>query len=188
MRRRHALLVPWAAAAFRVRAEEDARASGPRHKISAATLFEALSARFPLRTGVPGLLELELDSPRLLLLPARNQLGAGVQVHLRGVPLPPQAQSGDVEIAFGLRYEKADRTVRAVRPELLAMDWPGLRARDAQTAQNLLAALLREVDEVVLQRLSERELALPLAMGLQPQALRVVDDGVLVLFANAPPR
>lgn len=188
MRRRHALLVPWTAAAFRARAEEDAAASGPRHKISAATLFEALSARFPLGAGVPGLVELVLDSPRLLLLPARNQLGTGVQVQLRGMPLPPQARSGAVDIAFGLRYEKTDHTVRAVRPELLSMDWPGLRAQDRQTAQALLAALLREVDEVVLQRLTERELALPQAMGLEPQALRVVDDGVLVLFANAAPR
>jgi hypothetical protein len=187
MRRRHLLFsIPLAGGFAGSRADEGA--PGPRHKISAAALYEALSARFPARAGVRGLLEIELGSPRLLLLPARQQLGAGLQVELRGIRLPAQAGSGEVEVAFGLRYEPADRSVRAVRPEVLGVSWPGFSAQDRQAAQNLLAAVLGQVDEVVLHRLSAGDLALPQAMGLQPRELQVLDDGVLVLFGPASPR
>jgi hypothetical protein len=183
MRRRRLIFVPLAGWFASAGADDDAR--GPQHKISAATLLNALSTRFPLRAGVRGLLEIELDSPRLLLLPARNRLGVGLQVHMSGLQLAPQARAGDVEVVFGLRYEPADRSVRAVRPEPLGLDWPGLSAQDPQAARALLSAVLRQVDEVVLQQLSARDLALPQTMGLQPRELQVVEDGVLVLFGPA---
>ena len=49
----------------------------PRHKISAAALHQALSARFPLRFGLTGILGIEVSAPRLHLLASRNLLGAG---------------------------------------------------------------------------------------------------------------
>jgi hypothetical protein len=183
MRRRCLLFFPFAFRMAGARAGDDA--GGPRHKISAAVLHAAMSERFPLRAGVRGLLELELNSPRLLLLPARNQLGAGLQVQVRGMQLQPQPPPGDVEVTFGLRYEPADRSVRAVHPEVLDVSWPGLAPQDRQAVQSLLSGLMRQVDEVVLQRLSARDLALPEAMGLQPRELQVVEDGVLVLFGPA---
>ena len=139
MRRRLLLLTALAARCAGARAED---APGPRHKISAASLYEAMAARFPLRAGVRGVLEISLDSPRLLLLPARNRLGVGLQVQLSGLQLPAQARAGDVEVVFGLRYEPADRSVRAVRPEPLGLDWPGLGAHDQQAARELLSAVL----------------------------------------------
>ena len=44
----------------------------PRHKISAAALHQALSARFPLRFGLTGILGIEVSAPRLHLLASRN--------------------------------------------------------------------------------------------------------------------
>src|SRR4051812_3848634 len=63
--------------AARVLAQGDER---PRYRISAAQLYEALSARFPMRLGMPGLLELQVSAPELLILPTRNKLGASLRV------------------------------------------------------------------------------------------------------------
>jgi hypothetical protein len=49
--------------------------------------------------------------------------------------------------------------------------------------QRLLPKLARDaVGEIVLHRFAARELALPETMGLEPDEIRVVDDGVVVLF------
>lgn len=154
----------------------------PRHKISAAQLHEALGARFPLRLGVPGWLELEVRAPRLLLLPPRQKLGASLVAQASGPglrPLPP----GEVDLLFALRYEPTDRTLRAHEPEVLDLRLPGAPPELLAPLRRLLPQLAREsVGEVVLHRFTARELALPDTMGFRPDAVTVLDDGLLVLF------
>lgn len=160
----------------------------PRHKISAGQLHDALSARFPVRFGLAGLLALQVSAPRLHLLPARNRLGAGLVAEVDGLQLG-QASTGELDVAFALRYEAADRSVRAHGLEILDLRWPGLPPETLRTLQALLPAMAREaVGEVVLQRLTPRELALADTMGLQPQEFQVVDDGLLILFGPQPGR
>src|SRR5690606_6624132 len=164
-----------------VRAQADGDDARARHKVSAATLFDALAARFPLRLGLVPLLQLEVGAPRLLLLPARNRLGATLRADLAaagaGALVP-----GELDLVFALRYEPGDRSVRAHQPEALEVRWPGLPPQGRQALQSVLPALLREVGEIVLHRLTPRQLALPDTMGLAPQELQVVDDGLLVFF------
>lgn len=159
----------------------------PRQKVSAGQLFEALDARFPVRFGLEGLLAVEVSAPRLLLLPARNRIGATLAVQVEGLQLPAAAQ-GEMDLVFALRYEAADRTVRARDPRLLDLRWPGLAPDAAAAVRNLLPALARQLGEVVLHRFTPRELALPDTMGFEPDRLEVVDDGLIVFFGPKPPR
>lgn len=160
----------------------------PRHKVSAAQLHEALSARFPLRLGAAGLLELQVSAPQLHLLPARNLLGAALRIEISG-PRLPQVRAGEVDIAFALRYEASDRTVRGHQLELLDMRWPGLPPATLQALQRLLPAMFRDaVGEVVLHRFAPRELALADTMGFEPEQITVVDDGLVILFGPKPRR
>jgi hypothetical protein len=160
----------------------------PRHKVSAAELYEALSARFPLRLGLAGLLELQVSAPQLLLLPARNKLGATLVAQASGPavqPMPP----GALDVVFGLRYEPADQTVRAQQMEVLDIRMPGLSADTTQALRTVLPQLFRDaVGELVLHKFSQRELALPETMGFEPETLTVLADGVLVGFAPKPRR
>jgi hypothetical protein len=161
---------------------QEAASERPRHKVSAAALHQALSARFPLKWGVQDLLELQVSAPRLHLLPARNRLGAGLQVQASG-PALQQEQSGELDLTFSLRYEAADRTVRAHQPEILALHLPGLAPEAAAALRKLLAATAREsLGDFVLHRFSARELALADTMGFEPERLAVVDDGLVILF------
>lgn len=168
--------------ATRLLAQDDA--PRPRHKISAAELHKALSARFPVRLGLGGLLELQVSAPRLLLLPERNKLGASLVAQAAGArlqPIPP----GELDLIFALRYEAADRTLRAHRPEVLEMRLPGLAPDAFQLLQGLLPAMAREVvGEVVLHSFSPRELALADTMGFEPDQVTVVDDGLVVAFTQ----
>lgn len=160
-------------------AQEEAQR--PRHKISAAQLHEALSARFPVRWGLAGLLQLRLSTPRLLLMPARNKLGAALVLEMSGAQAQ-QLPAGEMDVVFALRYEASDQTVRAHRPELLDLRWPGMAPEVLPTLQAVLPEATRKLGEVVMHKLSPRELALPDTMGFEPSELQVADDGLLVLF------
>lgn len=156
----------------------------PRHKVSAAQLHEALSARFPLRLDLGGWAGLQVSAPALLLLPRRNRLGATLRTEASGAVLPPLA-SGEMDIAFQLRYEPRDRTLRALEPELLDLRWPALPPEFAQAVQQALPAFAREaLGEFVLHQFTARELALPDTMGFQPETITVVDDGLVIGFGR----
>jgi hypothetical protein len=153
----------------------------PRHKISAAQLYDALSRRFPLRFRLGRLLELEVSAPRLLLLPARNKIGAGLSAYASGAQFQ-QGEPGELDLVFAVRYEPSDQTVRGHAPEIVDLRWRGLPPEGREVLQGLVAAMARDVGEVVLHTFSQRELALPDTMGFEPQELQVVDDGVVILF------
>lgn len=153
----------------------------PRHKISAGELHTALSARFPLRFGLPGWLEVRASAPGLLLLPARNLLGATLQARVIGrqQALP----TGEVDLVMALRYEPSDQTLRGHRPEILDLRWPGLPAETRQALTALLPVMASELlGELVLHQFTARELALADTMGFAPDQLTVVDDGLLIVF------
>jgi len=173
-------------ACARVPAQDGAAQRG--HKVSLRTLQEAVAARFPVRFGLARLLEVRVGAPTLFLLPERNKLGATLQADVAGAELR-RAEAGEIDVAFGLRYEPADRTVRATRLEVLAFRAPGLPPDTLQALNQLLPALARDaVGEVVLHTVPPRDLALADTMGLEPQEIRVVHDGLLVVFGPRPGR
>lgn len=154
----------------------------PRYKLSRAQLYAALSARFPLRFGIPGLAEVQVSAPQLLMLPARNKLGASLHAQGSGSSVG-RVQPGMLDLVFALRYEGGDRSIRAHEPEIVRMDWPGLTAEALQALQVILPGVAREVAaELVLHRFTSGELALPDTMGFEPGTLTVAEDGVLVDF------
>lgn len=159
----------------------------PRHKVSAAELYEALAARFPLRMRLAGVLDLQVSAPRLLLLPARNKLGAALVAELGG-PQSGQLQGGEMEVLFALRYEPTDQTLRGHHAEIRELRWPGLPAETALALRAVLPALAQGIGELVLHRFSPRELALPDTMGFEPDRMQVVDDGLVILFGPKPRR
>ncbi len=165
-----------------------ADAPRPRHKVSAATLHQALSRRFPVRLGVPGFMQVEVSAPRLHLLPARNLLGAGLQAQALGAgaqAIPP----GELDVAFALRYERSDRTLRAHRMDILDIHWPGIPPEAIGPLRGVLAGMAREaVGEIVLHAFEPRELALADTMGFEPDRLTVLGDGLQVDFAPKPTR
>jgi hypothetical protein len=181
------LMIGALACCFAGRALPQDEGTRPQRKIPARQLHEALSARFPLRLGVAGLLDVRVSAPRLLLLPARNKIGATLAAEVGGQS--QLVQAGEIDLVFALRYAAAERALRAHQLEILEVRWPGMPPESARTLRRVLPSMARDaVGEFIVHRFSERELALPDAMGLEPESITVVHDGVVVAFGPKAPR
>ena len=185
MRRRLLITALGCGAATRLLAGEPA--GRPHQKISANALRDALVARFPMDFAVPGLFEVRLDAGRLLLLPARQRVGATLLARITDLSAG-QAYPGTMDLTFALRYEASDRTLRAHDLEVARLKSPALTPEAAESLQALVDGFARSaVEEVVLHRFTQGELGLVDVMGLAPQTITVERDGVEIWFAPAAP-
>ena len=131
-------------------------------------------------------MELEVGAPALLLLTTRNKLGAALRLEARA-PAAPDKVAGEVDVLFALRYEPMDRTVRAHDPEVHRLHVPGLAPEAAAAIAHGVRALLSSMPgEAILHRFTDRELALPDAMGFEPGNLIVLEDGLDIEFVRKP--
>ena len=73
------------------------------YRVSAEQLQRAVAQRFPLRYPLPGLFDLELQAPRLQLLPQQNRLSAQMTVEAAGAALL-RRHNGSFDVDFALRY------------------------------------------------------------------------------------
>ena len=166
-------------AATRLLAQEAGQA---HRKISATVLRQALAARFPLGFSVPGLFHSRVDAGDFVLLPQRQRLGTTLLATVKDLSTG-RVYTGDLALTFALRYDAADRTVRAHRIELARLRSPELPPDAAGALQALLDGVVRNaVAEVVLHRFSPEELQFTDVMGLQPGKLTIEPDGVEVWF------
>ena len=165
---------------------DDAPAALPHYKVSAAALQAAVGQRFPLRYPVPGLLNLDVQVPTLRLLPAVNRLGAEMVVDAAG-PALNRSHQGTLEVEFALRYEVADRTVRAYQLRLKRLQFPTLQPGVVALLNTYGPALAeRTLLEVVLHRMRPQDLALPDGLGMQPGSITVTDEGLTIGFVPKP--
>lgn len=173
-------LIAWAALAGTHAALAQAK---PSYTVSAAQLQEAVAQRFPLRYQVAGLLDLDVKSPLLRLLPEQNRLAAAVAVNAGG-PALGRSYPGTFDIDFALRYESSDQTLRAHQIQVRTLRMDGLNPGTTELLQATLPGLVRDnLREVVVHRLRPQDLALPDSMGLQPDTITVTRDGLQIGFA-----
>lgn len=156
----------------------------PGYTVSAEQLQLAVDKRFPLRYPVGGLLDLNVESPRLRLLPETNRLATDMVVMAAG-PVLRRSYSGAFEVDFGLRYEASDQTIRAHQLRVNALRFPDLPPGPAELLNAYGPALAEQtLQNVVLHQLRPQDLALPNAMGLQPDSITVTPQGLLISFVN----
>lgn len=162
------------------------RGRPPGHFIAAAQLQEAVDGRFPLRYPVAGMLDLELQSPRLQLLATRNRLSAELPVRAAG-PALNRAHAGTLSVDFALRFEASDRSIRAHQLQLGRLAFPTLQPGVVELLNTYGPALASQaLQDVVLHHLTEQDLALPNRLGLQPGSITVVADGLVVGLVAKP--
>jgi len=157
-------------------------AAQPRHRVSAARLQQAVEQHFPKRLSAGGLFDLTLRAPRLHFLPAQGRLVLEMEVAVAG-PALRRSYDGSFDVDFSLRYEASDRTVRAHRLRVRSLRLPGLAPNALQVLEAYSKRLADDVLlEVVVHQLETKDLAIPDAMGLQPGAITVMADGVIIGF------
>ena len=160
----------------------------PGYTVSADQLQQAVAKRFPLRYPVGGLLDLNVQTPRLRLLPETNRLATDMVVQAAG-PVLGRSYNGTFEVDFGLRYEASDQTIRAQQLRVNALRFPELPPGPAELLNAYGPALAEKtLQNVVLHQLRPQDLALPDAMGLQPDRITVTRQGLAISFINKPLR
>jgi hypothetical protein len=169
-----------------------ARAAGadadqpPGHRVSIGQLQQAMAQRFPLRYPIPGVLDLDLRTPRLHLLPEQNRLRAEMAVDATG-PALHRAHQGSFDIDFALRYEASDRTLRAHQLRLSRLRFPSLRPEAVEMLNAYAPALAEQsLREVVLHKLQPEDLKAIDALGMQPGAITVTDTGLVIGLVLKP--
>jgi hypothetical protein len=165
---------------------EPAAPALPRYTVSKEQLQTALAQRFPIHYPVPGLMDLDLHSPQLQLLPEQNRLSAELSVQAAG-PALQRSHAGSFSLEFGLRYEPSDRTIRATKLLLQRLQFPTLQP-GVVALLNAYAPALAEQSmlEVVLHTLQPKDLALADVMGLQPGSITVTASGLVIGFVTKP--
>lgn len=156
----------------------------PAYTVSAEQLQEAVAQRFPLRYPIAGLVDLDVQAPRLSLLSESNRLGAAFALKAAG-PALRRSHGGTLEVEFALRYEASDRSLRAHQLRVGRLDFPSLRPEVVAMLNNYGPALAEQsLREVVLHRLRPQELGLLDGLGMQPGAITVTPKGLSIAFVN----
>lgn len=181
MRRRNSLIAAaaWMLAlsagpvSFRAHAQASLR-------ISREQLQQVLAQRFPRRYAAAGLLELQIRTPELRLLPQQNRLASELVIDASGGALA-RSYSGFIDLDFALRYEASDLSIRAHRIRVHSVRVPDLppdaaALLDAYARASAERALL----EVLVHQLQPRDLALADTMGLEPGSITVHAQGLSI--------
>ena len=166
-----------------------ARGAGqPSYKVSAEQLQQVLAQRFPRRYPLAGLLDLNVQAPRLRLLPELNRIGTEMVVEAAG-PALRRSYTGAFDLDFALRYEASDQSIRAHQLRVNSLRFAGLPPRPSELLEAYGPALAEQtLQEVVLHQLRPQDLALADTMGLQPGSITVTAQGLTIGFVNKAPR
>lgn len=158
----------------------------PHYTVSAAQLQRAVAQRFPLRYPVQGLMNLDVQVPQLRLLPAQNRLSAEMVVNAAG-PALQRSHQGTLEVDFALRYEAADRTVRAHQLRIKRLQFSTLPPGVVALLNTYGPAMAQQaLLEVVQHQLSPQDLVLPDGLGMQPGSITVTSEGLVIGLVPKP--
>lgn len=158
----------------------------PGFTVSLERLQQELAQRFPLRFPVQGLLDLDVRTPQIRLLPQQNRLGAEMSVEAAG-PALRRSHTGALDLDFALRYEPSDRSIRAYQIAFRNLRFPDL-APQASDLLNAYGPVMAQelLQEVVLYRVRDQDLALAENLGLQPGSITVTDKGLRIGLVPKP--
>lgn len=158
----------------------------PGVTVSLQRLQQALAQRFPQRLPIPGLLDLDLRTPQIRLLPEANRLAADLSVEASG-PALRRSHTGALALDFALRYEASDRSVRAYGIAFRSLRMSGLTPQASELLNAYGPALARDLlQEVVLYRVRDEDLALADNLGLQPGSITVTEEGLRIGLVPKP--
>ncbi|PZO18106.1 MAG: DUF1439 domain-containing protein [Burkholderiales bacterium] len=167
-------------------ASDDPPAKPPGYSVSAEVLQRSVAERFPMRYPVQGLMNLDVQPPRLQLLPAQNRLRAEMVVDAAG-PALNRSHRGSFDVDFALRYEASDRTLRAHQLRIDRLRFPTLQPGVVELLNTYGPALAEQsLREVVLHRLQPQDLRMADALGMQPGPITVTETGLVIAFVLKP--
>jgi hypothetical protein len=154
--------------------------AGPRSVVySEADLNQMLARRFPLDKRVLDVLDLTLSQPQLSLQPDSNRLRTAFDLGAND-RLFGHAWKGRIDVAYGLRLERSDNSLRIAQPRVLAFSLDRDATARPQVPAERIAALIVEklLDDAVLHRLKPEQVERMAQAGYELGEVRVGRSGV----------
>ena len=154
--------------------------------IPQAQLQQAIAKRFPYRQGLGDLLELQLQTPRLSLLPERNRIGTVLDLTLSG-RLMSDVYSGTIGVDYGLRFEPRDSTIRMTRVQVTSLNLDGVPPAYQDMVQRYAPRLAEQLlDDFPLHRISASDMARANGLGYELGGFKVIPEGLQVTLTPKP--
>ena len=149
-------------------------------------LQEAIAKRFPYRQGVADLLELQVQTPRLTLLPERNRIATVLDLNL-SEQLMGNTYTGTIGMDYGLRFEPRDNTIRMTNVKVNSLNLSGVPS-PYQAAVNRYAPRLAEqlFNDFTLHRISAKDMARANGWGYELGEFKVTPEGLSVTLNPKP--
>lgn len=155
------------------------------YTLDEAEIARLIAREFPFSKRLLEVLDVQVDTPRVRLLPTTNRIGTDLDVKASERVFGRQL-AGRMGLDYALRYDEADRTLELadVRVERLVFD--DLPA-SMQPLINRLGPVLAEqlLNGFVLRRFKPEELRGVLGQGLKPGAITVTERGLELRLAEA---
>lgn len=163
-----------------------AQAALRNFNITPAQLQQALTGRFPNTQRLGEVLELQLLTPRLSLLPATNRLATELDIQLME-RLTGGQYKGSLAVDYGLRFEPSDNSLRMTGLAVRRVNIAGLaEPYQALLGRQVPRVLERLLDDYPLHRFPEKDLALLSGLGLMPGEIKVTPNGLTVGLQQRP--
>jgi hypothetical protein len=141
-------------------------------------LNQMLARRFPLDRRMLEVLDVHVSQPVLSLVPERNHLATEFRLEATD-RLFAQRYTGRIALESGLRYEASDHTLRLTDVRVLSFALGDSAQMQRPQVQRLGAALAEvALQDLVLQRVDDEQLARFARFGYQPSAAQVGLHGV----------
>jgi hypothetical protein len=153
--------------------------------IPQAELQEKVAKKFPYQQRVADVLDLQVMTPRLALLPASNRLSTEVDLAMTE-RFQGRRYTGSLSMDYGLRFEPSDNSVRMTgvrvsRVDLADVPEPYL----SLITQNAPRLAERLFDDYALHRFSAQDLSLVNGLGYVPGEIKVTPRGLSVTLEPA---
>jgi hypothetical protein len=160
---------------------------GPiRYIISQAQLQQAVAKRFPYSQSLGDLLELQLQTPRLSLLPERNRIATALDLTLSG-QLLSDVYSGTIAMDYSLRFEPRDNTIRMTDVQVTRLNLDGVPPAYQDVVQRYAPRLAEQLfDGFPLHRISAADMARANGLGYGLGGFKVVPGGLQVTLDPKP--
>ena len=156
------------------------------YTIPQATLQQAIAKRFPYRQSLGDLLEMQVQTPRLSLLPERNRIATVLDLALSG-RLMGDAYSGTIGMDYGLRFEPRDNTIRMTNVQVTSLNLDGVPAPYQGVVQRYAPRLAEQLfDDFPLHRISAKDMARASDWGYELGGFKVTREGLQVTLNPKP--
>ena len=151
--------------------------------IDGSKLQQKLDTRFPVDKRLLGMFDVTVSNPRLSFDPAANKLGTRLTLATPAVFGLMPAMKGNVDLAYGLRFEPSDNSVRMTNVEVKSVDLKDEKGQGNSRANNALAMVGEQMfQDYTLYKFTASDLEKASKYQYTPTTITVKRNGVDVLL------